>query len=143
MIPDQDFVADLNRIVSDSPKVWFEHARALATLPGGRQMDLRPNGRLEAAAVAIERASTLDPGHIAICAERLIILRYLAHGLSASSNALSIAGKMNSEQFGRKRFALERFKLILDEAVARFPDDDWFRNERQDAYEDFGWNTEE
>lgn len=140
---DKDYVEELNQVNSESSKFWFDYAHDLAALPESGKMDVRPNGRLAAAAIAIERAAALDPNHIAIWAERLVIQRYLAHGLSALRNALSIARQPNAAHSERTRLALEQFKQTIDDAVSLFPDDEWFRDERLDAYEDFGWQTSE
>lgn len=138
---DADFFEDLHRITSTESKFWYDYARALSTLPETGQLDLRPNGRLAAAVVAIERAAACDPNHIAIWAERLVIQRYLAHGLSAATNALSMTGKANTVHTARTNQMIAQFKQTLDDAVLKFPDDEWFRIERQEAYGDFGWQA--
>ncbi len=138
--PDQDYLEGLSQVTSDSAKFWFDMAHDLGTLPESGKMDIRPNGRLAAAAVAIERAAALDPNHIAIWGERLLIQRYLAHGLSAFENALSAAHQPDAAHSERTRLALNQFRRTLDDAVLLFPDDEWFRDQRLCAYEDFGWS---
>ncbi len=140
---DADYFANLGQVTSADAKFWFDYARALSTLPASCHIDLRPNGRMAAAAVAIERAAVCDPDHVAIWGERLVIQRYLAHGLSAGENALSAAGRLDTVHSERTKLAVAQFKRTLDAAVLRFPDDVWFRDERQDGYDDFGWNDSE
>ena len=106
---------------------WLSFACELCTLPPSGSLDIRENGRLSVA-LRILYALLESNSHV-----------YLSSGLEAFANVAAITEDLR-EQAPSIREEAQQLKnemyAFLDEALVRFPGDQWFINFRHDYLED-------
>ena len=118
---------------------WLSFACELCTLPPSGSLDIRENGRLSVA-LRILYALLESNSHVSqVWSCRLMGLLYLSSGLEAFANVAAITEDLR-EQAPSIREEAQQLKnemyAFLDEALVRFPDDQWFINFRHDYLED-------
>ena len=111
----------------------------LCTLPPSGSLDIRENGRLSVA-LRILYALLESNSHVPqVWSCRLMGLLYLSSGLEAFANVAAITEDLR-EQAPSIREEAQQLKnemyAFLDEALVRFPGDQWFINFRHDYLED-------
>lgn len=120
---------------------WFRMAETLSTLPPNRSLDLRMNGGRLATAVSILSVMIEDnPDIPQLWAQKITALNYLAHGHKARADGLAQqpdkAAEANEEEYLTKALS-QNLLSTLDAALARFPEDAWFQEIKQDARKHF------
>ena len=118
---------------------WLSFACELCTLPPSGSLDIRENGRLSVA-LRILYALLESNSHVPqVWSCRLMGLLYLSSGLEAFANVAAITEDLR-EQAPSIREEAQQLKnemyAFLDEALVRFPGDQWFINFRHDYLED-------
>ena len=118
---------------------WLSFACELCTLPPSGSLDIRENGRLSVA-LRILYALLESNSHVPqVWSCRLMGLLYLSSGLEAFANVAAITEDLR-EQAPAIREEAQQLKnemyAFLDEALVRFPGDQWFINFRHDYLED-------
>ena len=118
---------------------WLQFAGELCVQPPSGSMDIRENGRLRVA-LRILYALLESNSHVPqVWSCRLMGLLYLSSGLEAFANVAAITEDLR-EQAPSIREEAQQLKnemyAFLDEALVRFPGDQWFINFRHDYLED-------
>ena len=118
---------------------WLQFAGELCVQPPSGSMDIRENGRLSVA-LRILYALLESNSHVPqVWSCRLMGLLYLSSGLEAFANVAAITEDLR-EQAPSIREEAQQLKnemyAFLDEALVRFPGDQWFINFRHDYLED-------
>lgn len=131
----------LNAPDEASGEFWFRMAETLSTLPPNRSLDLRMNGGRLATAVSILSVMIEDnPDIPQLWAQKITALNYLAHGHKARADGLAQqpdkAAEANEEEYLTKALS-QNLLSTLDAALARFPEDAWFQEIKQDAQKHF------
>lgn len=131
----------LNAPDEASGEFWFRMAETLSTLPPNRSLDLRMNGGRLATAVSILSVMIEDnPDIPQLWAQKITALNYLAHGHKARADGLAQqpdkAAEANEEEYLAKALS-QNLLSTLDAALARFPEDAWFQEIKQDAQKHF------
>lgn len=131
----------LNAPDEASGEFWFRMAETLSTLPPNRSLDLRMNGGRLATAVSILSVMIEDnPDIPQLWAQKITALNYLAHGHKARADGLAQqpdkAAEANEEEYLTKALS-QNLLSTLDAALARFPEDAWFQEAKQDAQKHF------
>ncbi|CWP18054.1 Uncharacterised protein [Neisseria meningitidis] len=131
----------LNAPDEASGEFWFRMAETLSTLPPNRSLDLRMNGGRLATAVSILSVMIEDnPDIPQLWAQKITALNYLAHGHKARADGLAQqpdkAAEANEEEYLTKALS-QNLLSTLDVALARFPEDAWFQEIKQDAQKHF------
>ena len=131
----------LNAPDEASGEFWFRMAEILSTLPPNRSLDLRMNGGRLTTAVSILSVMIEDnPDIPQLWAQKITALNYLAHGHKARADGLAQqpdkAAEANEEEYLTKALS-QNLLSTLDAALARFPEDVWFQEAKQDAQKHF------
>ena len=131
----------LNAPDEASGEFWFRMAEILSTLPPNRSLDLRMNGGRLTTAVSILSVMIEDnPDIPQLWAQKITALNYLAHGHKTRFEGLSQqegkAAEANEEEYLSKVLS-QNLLTTLDAALARFPEDAWFQEAKQDAQKHF------
>ena len=124
---------------------WLQFACELCVQPPSGSMDIRENGRLRVA-LRILYALLESNSHVPqVWSCRLMGLLYLSSGLEAFANVAAITEDLR-EQAPSIREEAQQLKnemyAFLDEALVRFPGDQWFINFRHDYLEDEEGNAD-
>ena len=124
---------------------WLSFACELCVQPPSGSMDIRENGRLRVA-LRILYALLESNSHVPqVWSCRLMGLLYLSSGLEAFANVAAITEDLR-EQAPSIREEAQQLKnemyAFLDEALVRFPGDQWFINFRHDYLEDEEGNAD-
>ena len=135
-----DFDTLRQKALTDNKGIfWLSFACELCTLPPSVSLDSRENGRLSVA-LRILYALLESNSHVPqVWSCRLMGLLYLSSGLEAFANVAAITEDLR-EQAPSIREEAQQLKnemyAFLDEALVRFPGDQWFINFRHDYLED-------
>ncbi len=134
-----DFLGEAKSIISDNDNFWYDYCAAMRDLPESKSMDLRENGRIRAAVYAANRGIEIAPQYPGVWGEKYLALNMLVHGLSSNLNAMHAANlDLPSQLVEKFKEALAEIRKTLDGANKRFPDDEWFMENREDLIECFG-----
>jgi len=118
---------------------WYEAAVALSSLPNSNELDIRENGSLRVSLDILDKLLKSNARFPQIWAQKIIVLNYLAHSHWSMGNALSLTTEVDQASLhitNSKRYASDLLTTTQN-AVVRFPDDNWFIAERDTALEDF------
>lgn len=135
---------DYQELIKQAPtynkgRFWFELAVALSSLPDSNELDIRENGSLKVSLGILDNMLKSNAKFPQIWSQKIIVLNYLAHSHWAMGNALSITKEADKATLHINQSKLYAKALIktTQNAVERFPNDDWFIEERETALEDF------
>ena len=144
LVQDDNQTVDFDTLRQKTPTdnkgiFWLSFACELCTLPPSGSLDIRENGRLSVA-LRILYALLESNSHVPqVWSCRLMGLLYLSSGLEAFANVAAITEDLR-EQAPSIREEAQQLKnemyAFLDEALVRFPGDQWFINFRHDYLED-------
>ena len=120
-VKDDDQTIDFDTLRQKTPTdnkgiFWLSFACELCTLPPSGSLDIRENGRLSVA-----------------------LRLYLSSGLEAFANVAAITEDLRKQAPAIREEAQQlknEMYAFLDEALVRFPGDQWFINFRHDYLED-------
>lgn len=142
---DQEFNYEMLKVVAPdeaSGEFWFRMAEMLSTLPPNQSLDLRMTGGRLAVAVSILSVLLQESPDIPqLWAQKVIALNYLAHGHRTRALGLAQqsdkAAEANEEEYLAKALSQNLLSTLKD-ALERFPEDSWFIEMRDDAWQHFG-----
>ena len=111
---------------------WLQFAGELCVQPPSGSMDIRENGRLRVALRILYALLQSNRHFPEVWAQRLIALNYWVAGREAFARALATAGETEraNEVFADAHKAKNELYSALENALALFPDDEWFADFR-------------
>lgn len=117
---------------------WLSFACELCTLPPSGSLDIRENGRLSVALRILYALLESNRHFPEVWAQRLIALNYWVAGREAFAGALATAGETEraNEVFADAHKAKNELYSTLENALALFPDDEWFADFRDNHLPD-------
>ena len=142
---DQEFNYEMLKVAAPdeaSGEFWFRMAEMLSTLPPNQSLDLRMTGGRLAVAVSILSVLLQESPDIPqLWAQKVIALNYLAHGHWTRALGLAQqpdkAAEANEEEYLAKALSQNLLSTLKD-ALERFPEDSWFIEMRDAAWQHFG-----
>lgn len=117
---------------------WLQFACELCVQPPSGSMDIRENGRLRVALRILYALLHSNRHFPEVWAQRLIALNYWVAGREAFARALATAGETEraNEVFADAHKAKNELYSALENALALFPDDEWFADFRDNHLPD-------
>ncbi len=136
---DHDYLTEAKSIKNDDGRFWYDYSKTLRAIPEYGSLDIRENGSLATALFASQIAFEKAPDAPAAHAERILAHSMLVHGLNATVK-LGINPRLSTGITATEWYSdlVSDLRDHLNLACEKFPDDDWFNDQREDFKESFG-----